>query len=259
MSVSIDDFVRAVEAVAPMELAEAYDNTGLLLRMRDTVSKVLIALDATDAVAQEAEETGCDMLLVHHPLIFAPFRALDCRKAQDAVLMRLMRADISLYAAHLTFDKAQGGLGDALAERIGLCDAAATQDGLMRIGRLGSPQPQADFLESVKNALKADSLCVSAVQEKPISRVAVVSGSGGDYATAAHHAGAQALVTGEAKHHHFVEAAHLGLLLIAAGHFETECLFADQIFIGLQARLHEVQLDLALEKSTRETAPYRYR
>lgn len=259
MSVSIEDFVRTVEMVAPAELAEPWDNSGLLLRMRDTVSKVLIALDATDDTVQEAQEKGCDMMLVHHPLIFEPIKALDCHNAQNAVLMRLMREGISLYAAHITYDKAEDGLNDALAERIGLDDVTVYHDNLMRIGNLTSPQTQNDFLASVKQALKADALCISRVEDEVISRVAVVSGSGGEFSATAKRAGAQALVTGEAKHNHFIEASQSGMLLIAAGHYETECLFAEQIFIGLQARLNEVQLDLAFEKSMREYAPYMYR
>lgn len=258
MSVRLDDFVRAVEAVSPRELAEDWDNTGLLLRCGDAVGKVLIALDVTAGVVQEARETGCDMILSHHPLLFEPVHALDCRAAHDAVLMRLIRAGISLYAAHTSFDKAPGGVNDALAEKLGLTDVRTGADGFMRVGRLPQPSEKDGFLLLVKRALGAGALRVSQTPCARIGSVAVAGGSGGDLTKAARQAGAQALVTGEAKHHHFIEAAALGVLLVEAGHFETERLFVQRIFISLQARLNEVQLDLSLIESKCERAPYTY-
>lgn len=257
MSVSIDDFVRVIESIAPPQLAESWDNTGLILRCGETVSKVLIALDVTDDIADEAIETGCDIILAHHPLIFEPVRYLDCRSANQHVVMRLIRDGISLYAAHTSYDEAIGGINDSLADRIGLCDVIA--DGPIRIGNLNKPCGKDEFLSLIKNALGIDCLCVSKTRCGQISRIAVAGGSGGGFTAYAHKAGAQALLTGEAKHSHFIEASELGLTLVAAGHYHTECLFADSIFIGLQARLDEVQLDLALEKSKRCKALYEFR
>ena len=253
---SIDEFVRLIESVAPPELAEDWDNTGLLLRCSESVSRVLIALDVTDAVAQEAVENGCDMILAHHPLLFETIRTLDHRSAKHSVVMKLIRSGISLYAAHTSFDKAQGGINDALAEALGLTDITVAQDGLMRVGRLQKPCDKEAFLRHVRGVLGGGALRVSQTPVEEVETVAVVGGSGGDLATAAKAAGAQALVTGEAKHHHYVEATAHGVLLIEAGHFETESLFASQIFMSLQARLNEVQLDLALKKSKCERAPY---
>lgn len=257
MSASIDDFVSAIEYVAPPQLAESWDNTGLLLRCGDTVSKALIALDVTEDVANEAIESGCDFILAHHPLIFEPVSYLDCRRPNHDIAMRLIREGISLYAAHTSFDQANGGINDALAEKIGLCDV--TGYGFMRVGRTKKPYGKDEFLSIVKNALDVKTLCVSKTQCGQISRAAVAGGSGGGLTAEAKIAGAQVLLTGEAKHSQFIEACALGVLLVAAGHYHTECQFADRIFIGLQARLDEVQLDLALEKSKRCGAPYEFR
>ncbi|MFA5676296.1 MAG: Nif3-like dinuclear metal center hexameric protein [Christensenellales bacterium] len=257
MSVSTDDFVSAVEAIAPPELAESWDNTGLLLRCGDTVSKALIALDVTDDTADEAIEDGCDIILAHHPLIFEPVRSFDCRIPNHNVAMRLIRAGISLYAAHTSYDAAKGGINDALAEKIDLTDI--TSQGLFRVGNMEKPCEKDEFLSLVKNALCAESLSVSTGRCGRISRVAVAGGGGGCFVKDAQKAGAQALLTGEAKHSHFIEASSLGILLVAAGHYHTERLFADSIFIGLQSRLNEVKLDLALKKSKRCKAPYKFR
>lgn len=261
MSVSIEEFVRIVETAAPKELAYDWDNSGLLLRCGDTVSRVLIALDATMAVAQEAREKGCDMLLVHHPLIFSPIKALSAQNSADAVLMTLIRAGISLYAAHTSFDRAAGGINDALAQKLGLISISAVLgdgESLMRVGELEPSLDKEAFIARVKTALGVSTVRVSASACARVARAAVVGGSGSDFVRAAKNAGAQALVTGEAKHHHFIEAAAAGLLLIEAGHYHTECAFTDRIDMSLQSYVNEVQLDLGLMKAENDKAPYAF-
>ncbi len=256
MSVDLGHFIKAVETIAPPWLVEAWDNSGLILRCSDTVSKVLVALDVTKAVATEARETGCDMILAHHPLLFEPKKTLDSRHAADDVLMELIKAGISLYAAHTSYDKADGGINDMLAHKIGLVDVRAAEDGLMRIGCLPKQMDKDTFLHKIKSSLNALNLRISAVPHKNITCVAVAGGSGGDFLFSAKEAGAQALITGEAKYHHFLESQSLGICLVCAGHFETECHFTQQIFMSLQAWLDEVELDLAIVKSSSERAPY---
>lgn len=261
MSVAIEEFVRIVETLAPKELAYDWDNSGLLLRCGNTVSRVLIALDATMAVAKEAQEKRCDMLLVHHPLIFSPMKAISDTSASGAVLMTLIRAGISLYAAHTTFDRATGGINDALAQKLGLTDVrtvAGEGESLMRVGELVQPLNKKTMTAHVKAALGLDAVRLSETDCGVITRVAVVGGNGGEFVAAAKAEGAQALVTGEAKHHHFIEAAAAGLLLIEAGHYHTECAFAERIDMSLQSYVNEVQLDLGLMKAENDKAPYAF-
>jgi putative NIF3 family GTP cyclohydrolase 1 type 2 len=110
----------------------------------------------------------------------------------------------------------------------------------------------------VKAFLSVESLRVSQAECGKITRVAVVGGSGGDFVEAAQKEGAQALVTGEAKHHHFIEAAANGILLVEAGHYDTEYAFVDAIYMSLQSRLNEVQLALGLKKAENDKAPYAF-
>ena len=259
MPVTIDEFVRLVEKIAPPELACGWDNSGLLLRCGETVDRVLIALDATMPVADEAVAGGFDMILVHHPTLFSPVKALDHRKPTDAVVMKLLRSGISLYAAHTTFDKAAGGINDMLAKKLGLVDvrvAPGPDDDLMRMGELKQPMDKDAFLAHVKHSLGEDMVRASGWQRGQVSTVAVLGGSGGDFVAAAKAVGADALVTGEAKHHHFIEAAAYGVLLIEAGHYATEHGFVDEIFMSLQSSLNEVQLLLDFKKAECEKAPY---
>ncbi len=259
MPVTMDEFVRLAEKLAPPELACSWDNSGLLLRCGETVERVLIALDATMAVADEAIAGGFDMILAHHPTLFSPVKALDYRNPADAVIMKLVRSGISLYAAHTTFDKAAGGINDMLTKKLALTDvrvAPGPDDGLMRVGELQETMDETVFLEHVKRALMTDTVRSSAWLGRPVRTVAVLGGSGGDFTAAAKEAGAEALVTGEAKHHHFIEAAAMGVLLVEAGHYATEHGFVDEIFMSLQSSLNEVQLHLGFKKAKCEEAPY---
>jgi dinuclear metal center YbgI/SA1388 family protein len=212
------------------------------------------------AVADEAIAGGFDTILVHHPTIFSPVKALDHRISTDAVIMKLIRSGVSLYAAHTSFDKAAGGINDMLAHRLGLLDvhtAEGPEEGMMRVGTLRETLKPAEFLELVKRAVGTDALRVTDWHGGKVRIVAVLGGSGGDFTAAAKAAGADALLTGEVKHHQFLEAAAMNLLLVEAGHYATEHGFVDEIFMSLQERANEVQLHLDCEKSKCEGAPYK--
>lgn len=260
MAVTMADFVKLVEEIAPPDAAYDWDNTGLLLRCGDCVNCALVCLDATDAVADEAASRGCDMILCHHPLLFTPVKTLDCAQPEQGVAMKLIRNGISLYAAHTSFDIAAGGVNDALAARLGLEDTQpAGTEGLMRAGNLPRELTEAALIERVKTALDVSYVHASRGFKGRIARVAVVGGSGGEYAAQAKRAGAQALVTGEVKHHHWIEAESIGVLIIEAGHFITERCFVDAVFDRLQERINALQLSVGLIKAECMQAPYETR
>ena len=261
MSIALDDFVRAVETIAPKSLAYEWDNTGTLLRFADQISSVLITLDVTGAVIDEAEKLGCDMILSHHPLLFEPIKSLGCNKASEALLMRLVKSGISLYSAHTSFDRAKGGMGDILAKKLKLEKIETVPDlgeDLMRTGYLIEPLNKDQFVTYVKSALGVEIVHVSLKCADIVDKVAVIGGSGGDFIEAAKMEGAKALVTGEAKLHHFIEADETLVFLIAAGHYETERYFIEEVFISLQSHLNELQSNLRLFKAESANAPYEY-
>lgn len=210
---------------------------------------MLVALDVTSAVIDEAESKKCDFLLSHHPLIFQPVKSLDYSKASDALIMRLIRKGISLYASHTPFDKVSGGVCDTLARKLGLERIQVGEDGFMRAGFLPESMCYKRLIEHIKTALGTGRVNASKSRPKQIRKIAVIGGSGGDFVEAALYTGAQALVTGEAKHHHFIEANEKGLLLITAGHYATERFFIDAAIKSLQSKLDELQLTVEFYKT----------
>lgn len=119
---TVADVMAVLEAWAPPAWAEPWDNVGLQVGdPADPAGTVLCALEVTDAVLAEARERGAGLLVVHHPLIFKPLKALRWDSGAAARRLRdLVRAGLAVYAAHTNLDVAPGGTNDLLAERVGL-------------------------------------------------------------------------------------------------------------------------------------------
>ncbi len=210
----LQQICRFMEQWAPPALAEEWDNPGLLVDAGSLVRRVLVTLDITPAVVEEAHRLGCQLVVSHHPVIFKPVRRL---QSADAAFL-LARYGISALCAHTNLDAAEGGVNDVLAGLLELEDVQPLE-GLGRVGDRDSISP-AQLAEQVGKLLNTPVLLADA--GLPITRVAVVGGSGGEFFEAAARAGAQCLVTGEASHHHGLDALEQGVSVIVAGHFATE-------------------------------------
>jgi dinuclear metal center YbgI/SA1388 family protein len=117
----VRDIAEAVEQIAPSPLSEDWDNSGL--QVGDPASeakRVLVALTPVDEVFAEAEESGADFLLFHHPLIFNPLKSVDTGSYPGDLVARAIRGGLAVYAAHTSYDAAPEGVSVALAEALGL-------------------------------------------------------------------------------------------------------------------------------------------
>lgn len=205
---------------APFETQVAYDNSGLLVGHPDQeVTGVHFALDVTDKVIDEALENGANLIVTHHPMMFSPIKRLVETDYQARLLCRLIRGGISLISAHTNLDQAAGGINDVLAARIGLTDM--TGEGFVRVGTLPASMTAAELAQHTSKAL-GDTVRVMGNPLAMVEKVGLCSGSGADEWPAAAALGAQAFLTGEAKHHIALEAAAAGVVLLEAGHHATE-------------------------------------
>ena len=253
---SVHDIEQALYELAPRELAAEWDNVGLLAGRRDrAVHKVLVSLDVTAAVVEEARQWGAELIAAHHPVIFHPVKRVTDQDPAGEILLRLAEHGIAAVCRHTTLDAAQGGVNDALAAALQLEEAAPLEGGggIVRTGRLPRPVSVPDFLFAVQEALGAGGLrCTDGA--KPISRVAVGGGACGEFLWAAAAAGCDAFVTADVKYNQFLDAAALGLTLVDAGHFPTE----DVVCPVLARHLSERFPELAVRKSAshREVIQY---
>ena len=205
---------------APFETQLAFDNSGLLVGHPDNeVTGIHFALDVTGAVIDEAIAHGANLIVTHHPMMFSPIKRLVETNYEARLLCRLIRANISLIAAHTNLDQAPGGCNDALAQAIGLTDIQG--EGFVRVGTLPQTMTAADLAAHISAAL-GDTVRVMGTPSAMVEKVGMCSGSGADEWPAAAAMGAQAFLTGEVKHHIALEAADAGIVLLEAGHHATE-------------------------------------
>lgn len=242
--------------LAPRELAQEWDNVGLLVGKGDReVRKVLVALDITEAVVDEAIEGNYDLIVAHHPLIncsWVPVQAVRWDEHKGRLLMKLIENHIGAICMHTNLDSAQGGVNDVLAKVLELREIEQLcEDGLGRIGKLEHAMSIEEFARFVKDKLGAGGVRYAVGSEKMVQRVAVGGGSCSEFASLAATLGCDAFVTADIKYHDFQNAEVLGIHLIDAGHFPTEdvvcTVVAEKLkkaFIALEVTLSERHRDI---------------
>ena len=150
---TIQDVTRFLEEMAPRSLQESYDNTGLLTGSADRAcAAVLVSLDVTEAVVQEAVARGANLVVAHHPLIFKGLKRIDPGDPVGRTLVAAIRNDIAVYAIHTNLDNVLPGVNSALAERLGLTGLRVLKPMEGRLRKLHCHVPSA-HLEPVRAAL----------------------------------------------------------------------------------------------------------
>jgi dinuclear metal center YbgI/SA1388 family protein len=231
--------IRHIERISPPEGALSWDNNGVQINVGSAdIRRILVALDITEAVTEEARAVGADFVLVHHPLIFTPkLSNIDESDVVGKRIIELIRAGISVYAAHTSFDVAYGGNNDYLCELLELrkirrVAQGEAQDGnpIGRIGDLKREMSLAEVCDLLRERLHADRL-LPAVGDPAarVLKVGLCAGGGGDQIEAFARSGCSLYITGDVRHHEALLAAEKGLCLIDAGHFDTEWIFVRNI------------------------------
>lgn len=210
-----------LNSFAPFETAESFDNVGLLMGSADAeVHCVLFGMDLTQQLAEEAVRLHAELIITHHPFIFRGLKRIDYLNPQGRTLCLLAQHGISVIAAHTNYDKAPGGICDALSNAFSLTDVESP-DPYVRVGTLPHPLNPEELTALICSVLHTNPRCYP-VSDKPITRLAVSGGAYGEGYEAALAAGAQAYVVGEIKHHEILDACACGMTIFDAGHYPTE-------------------------------------
>ena len=223
MGIKVRDIYDFLNEYAPFSTQEEWDNSGLTIgSFEKEVSRIFVALDVTRKTINEAKNWGADLVITHHPMIFAPISQV----TDDMTVYEAVISGMSFIASHTCLDKAVGGVNTCLAEAVGIKNVIDTEDEFLKIGEIETTSAD-KFAECLKKALGGS---VSYTDNgNPISKVALCSGSGGDLVEIAKALGADALLTGEAKHHEFLLSEDIGVSLFAAGHYETENIICEKL------------------------------
>ena len=239
---TVRDIEKTLFGWAPRELAMEWDNVGLLAGDPEaSVTHVLVALDITEDVVEEAIQRGADLIVAHHPLMnsnWTPVQSIRTDDRLGRILTALIRHGISAICMHTNLDAAEGGVNDVLAEKLGLSETFSLSD--EKIGRIGTLKceiPLVDFTRFVVKSLGCNGLRYTD-RGKPVHRVAVGGGACGEYIGRAIANGCDTFVTSDLKYHQFLDATEINL--IDAGHFPTENVVCGAVIERLSAAYPDV-------------------
>ena len=237
--VTISDLLQSLTELAPLELAEEWDNVGLLIgRTGENIGRVLTCLTITPDVVEEAISKSFDMIVSHHPILFRPRQEITFDSVEGGMLIRLIQADIAVYSPHTAYDSAQKGINSQLAETFGLedvrpirpvdaalCAADPNLQGLGsgRLGTLPESITLEQFTELVAEKLPSNAgIQFVGDPERSIQTVGIACGAAAEFQGDARRLGADVLLTGEARFHACLEARSNAIALVIAGHYATE-------------------------------------
>lgn len=228
--------------IAPQELAEEWDNVGLLVgNGYNIVDKVLCALDLNLAVVREARDLGAQLIVTHHPVLFRGRKNLREYDAEGRMLCELVRSNISLIAMHTNYDNACPGINDALAAALELRDVQVLENGMRR--GFTDRDTLGDFAKFVSEKL-GGVVRRYGPEDKAIHSVAVLGGAGEDYIPQAMAAGSEVYVTGEVAYHKALDAVENGMCVLEAGHAATERPGILALSAALQKAADDVQYNV---------------
>lgn len=260
----IKDVIGVLEAVAPPHLQESYDNAGLIVGDPEAaLSGVLFCLDSTEVVVEEAVAKGCNLVVAHHPIVFRGLKRFNGANYVERTVMLAIQRGVAIYAIHTNLDNVyRQGVNAKIAEKIGLHNTRilapkpglGAEIGAGLFGELPAPMPVSEFLEHLKNVLRAGCVRHTVPIDRPIRKVAVCGGSGSFLLPDALRAGADAFVTADFKYHEFFDAE--GRLVIAdIGHFESEQFTIELLYEIVREKFHT----FALHCTEVNTNPVYYR
>ncbi len=207
---AVSEIIAVLEQAYPPAFAESWDAVGLVCGdPAEPVTRVLFCVDPVAETVDEAIEIGAQLIVAHHPLLLRGVHGVPADTVKGSLVHRMIRGGIALYCAHTNADSASPGVSDALAEAIGLHALKPLDprpDGVTGIGRIGElpePEPLAEFVQRVADALPQTVPGVFGAGDpaRPIRTVAVSGGAGDSYLGHATAAGVDAYVTADLRHH----------------------------------------------------------
>ena len=228
---SLSEIYSYIDSFAPFRNQDGFDNSGLCVGDPSAeVSRVLLALDATNAVVDEAEKLGCELILTHHPVIFHPLKRLDV----SYPAARALSKGIACIGCHTSLDSAPYGVSDMMVDALGFENLGVVPEINRRDPETGAPVGYGAMAKCKKMSPRelaevSGSVFGSAALRwvdggRDIDTVACGSGACSEIMHDAFKKGAQALVTADVKLDVFLEASRIGMTLIDAGHYETEAI-----------------------------------
>lgn len=249
----ISEIIDYMNELAPPGYAEDWDNVGLMIGSRNNkADKILICLDVNSKVIKEAIDNKVDLIISHHPFLFAKLNRIDFDTLKGEHIATLIKHNISVFSAHTNLDFAANGVNDTLAETIGLtkCDNLKPYIpegydcdlGMGKIGELPEKMNFDDFVASVKRNLYIENLRIIGIKPDKIKSAAIFCGSFDGDLNSVKRQKVDVLITGDIKYHTALDACEMGLCILDVGHFASERLIVNKLKSILERRFNNIEL-----------------
>jgi dinuclear metal center YbgI/SA1388 family protein len=269
----LEDIAGLLEKIAPLHLAEDWDNCGLQVgSAKWKIQKIWVALDPLLSVLEAAVRHHVDLVVTHHPLMFKPLKHIDLETPQGKAIAMTLENRTAVYAAHTNLDSAEGGLNDLLARKIGLDslipmipsqsgaggDAAGadTVEGIGRIGELAPPRSMHQWIGEIKSCFGLQKVRVAGHYDQIIHRAAVCSGSGGSLLNTFLSSDAQVYVSGDMRYHDARAVEDAGRAFIDIGHFASEHIILETLVNKLTLAVQKAGWHVQIESCVIEKDPF---
>ena len=251
--ITVQTLCDAMNRIAPKNLAEDWDNPGLLVGdPSQEIKKILLCLDISDEIINHAVEINAQMIVTHHPMIFRAIKNIRTDLPLGKKISKLIKHNISVFAAHTNLDSAIGGVNDVLAKKLGLIDVKTFDEeiSLGRIGRLENPMTVEEFANHVKKSLNVDSIRLVKAGDFTIKKVGICGGAGSEFISKAKFLGADAFVTGDVKYHEAQSAFDNKIHVVDAGHFATEFPIVHALSERLKEEFNYLNIEIEVIEDT---------
>ena len=257
MTVLLSELIDAFDQLWPRDQAESWDAPGLVVgHPGQPVSRILLTVDVTSEILDEAIDGGFDLIVAHHPLLMRGIKFASEDTAKGSILSRAIRANVAIFAAHTNADIVEDGVSDTLAKAFGLKDikplvaTAKAGEGHGRIGSLENPVSLGDFSRFISKVLPSTALGVRVAgdYDRQIETVALCGGAGDSFIEAAMSSGADVYVTSDLRHHPVQEAIETAaasdreFALIDISHWAAEWLWLDSANRQIHQRFDSLQV-----------------
>jgi len=237
----IASLINYLETMAPLHYQESYDNAGLITGHPDwDISGVMISLDATEAVIDEAITLGCNVVVSHHPIVFKGLKKINGYSYVERAMIKAIKHDIALYAIHTNLDNVyENGVSGEICARLELINTTILSPNLAHdpsgnvgsgmIGDMQSSMEMSAFLQYIKKKMQVSTLKHTKQLDRPVKKVAVCGGSGSFLLSRAISAQADVYISADFKYHEYFDAED-HLMIVDIGHYESERFTIDLLY-----------------------------
>ncbi|PVF96104.1 NGG1p interacting factor 3 [Serendipita vermifera] len=255
--------VAAMERIAPLRLAEKWDNVCVNSPVqRAEANQILLTIDLTTAVCEEALESPTAAIVAYHPPLFRPLSALTLSNPLQRSLLRCAASGVSIFSPHTSLDSVKVGVNDWLVSAFDAVEKSSpiepkvdeeTGTGIGRLVVLKAPLPLSSLYPIIKKHLGVPYIQVARSYKEEVSTIAVCAGSGGSVLKDVQ---ADLYWTGEMPHHEVLAAVAKGTNVILCGHTNTERGYLEQLKERLQQELasdnSKVGLQVKISRNDRD-------